>query len=141
MIYLTNDMYRQINKLVIKRYSPREPVGVVHPQVIESLNETLKSEYFGQELYPTVFDKAAIIMIEICKSHPFLNANKRTALMAMLQFLQVNGYEFIMEKEELIQFTLNITLHNMTESDSFDELKKLVSNTVEAHSKLIRDNP
>lgn len=42
---------------------------------------------FGQELYPSIWLKAAFIMQKITKKHIFVDGNKRTALLATLLFL------------------------------------------------------
>ncbi|NPA05846.1 MAG: type II toxin-antitoxin system death-on-curing family toxin [Chloroflexi bacterium] len=47
----------------------------------------------GQDLYPTIGDKAAVLAFGLVKNHPFLNGNKRTAHAAMEVFLVLNGYE------------------------------------------------
>lgn len=42
----------------------------------------------------TMFDLAASLCHGICKNHPFLDGNKRTALLSGRAFLFLNGYVF-----------------------------------------------
>jgi death-on-curing protein len=42
----------------------------------------------------TMFDLAASLCHGICKNHPFLDGNKRTALLSGRAFLFLNGYAF-----------------------------------------------
>ena len=49
---------------------------------------------FGDvEFFATVFLKAAAIAHEIVSSHPFVDGNKRTALLAAGATLRLNGFE------------------------------------------------
>ena len=43
---------------------------------------------------PTLFDLAAVLCHGLAKNHPFLDGNKRTALLAARAFLFLNGYAF-----------------------------------------------
>jgi death-on-curing protein len=63
---------------------------------------------FGEELYPTIEEKAAILLYLLTQNHPFVDGNKRTALSACFWFLENNGYTLRVENEELYQFTLAI---------------------------------
>lgn len=45
----------------------------------------------GQDLYPTLVGKAAILMRGIAANHPFHEGNKRTAWLACTTFLVLNG--------------------------------------------------
>ncbi len=53
----------------------------------------MKQEVFGQDLYPTIFEKAAVLMRGIIADHPFVDGNKRTGVMSALIFLNYNGYD------------------------------------------------
>lgn len=46
---------------------------------------------FGADAYPTLREKAAALMHSIARNHPFKDGNKRTATLAMVFMLEVNG--------------------------------------------------
>jgi prophage maintenance system killer protein len=46
---------------------------------------------FGQDAYPTPQEKAAALLHSIARNHPFADGNKRTATIAILFMLEVNG--------------------------------------------------
>ncbi len=48
---------------------------------------------FGADAYPTLREKAAALMHSIARNHPFKDGNKRTATVAMLLMLEVNGQQ------------------------------------------------
>ncbi len=51
---------------------------------------------------PTLFDLAAAYAYGIARNHPFVDGNKRTALMAAYVFLRRNGYRLIAPEPEAV---------------------------------------
>jgi len=49
--------------------------------------------YDGHDLYPNLFEKAAILCFALVKNHPFIDGNKRIGHAAMETFLVLNGFE------------------------------------------------
>jgi death on curing protein len=49
----------------------------------------------GVELYPDVFDKAAVLCARLARNHPLPDGNKRVAYLAMLEFLARNHISWI----------------------------------------------
>ena len=47
----------------------------------------------GQDLYPTVIEKAVALCFSLIRNHPFIDGNKRVGHAAMEAFLISNGYE------------------------------------------------
>ena len=62
----------------------------------------------GQELYPTLADKAAALGYSLVKNHPFVDGNKRVGHAAMETFLVLNGHEIAADVEEQEQVILGI---------------------------------
>lgn len=59
----------------------------------------------GEDLYPTLADKATALGYSLIQNHPFVDGNKRVGHAAMEIFLILNGYEIkasIDEQEQLI---------------------------------------
>jgi death on curing protein len=46
---------------------------------------------FGEDAYPTLQEKAAALLHSIARNHPFADGNKRTATVAAVFMLEVNG--------------------------------------------------
>lgn len=120
MNYLTAEDIIKINVYVIKTFSPKEPIGVKDANALKMAVAQPKQVVFEKELYPSVIEKAAILMINITKRHPFYNGNKRTAWVAMDLFLKLNGYRTSFPTDVGVNFILNIT----TSDKPFDELKE-----------------
>lgn len=62
----------------------------------------------GQELYPTILEKAARLGYGLIRNHPFLDGNKRIGTHAMLVFLDINNITFSYEDEDLISTILHV---------------------------------
>jgi death-on-curing protein len=59
----------------------------------------------GEELYPTLVEKASALGFSLIKNHPFLDGNKRIGHAAMEIFLVLNNHEIsapIDEQEQII---------------------------------------
>ncbi|PED16324.1 type II toxin-antitoxin system death-on-curing family toxin [Bacillus thuringiensis] len=106
--YLTATEVILLNELAIKKITPSEPVGVKDLGLLESAVDRPKSSAFGDDAYPTIFEKAAALFESIGKNHAFLNANKRTAFIALNLFLGYNGYKLEMEKKFAEDFTVDM---------------------------------
>ncbi len=53
----------------------------------------------GQDLYPNLFHKVAALIHSIAMSHPFVDGNKRVALVAGDVCLRLNGYRIVPSDE------------------------------------------
>ena len=69
---------------------------------------------FGEDVYPTLEEKAANLLYFIIKNHPFNDGNKRTAAFAFIWFLQKAGIDFKgkLTPEALTSITLLIAESN-----------------------------
>lgn len=123
MKYLKVEDIIRINAKLITKTSQGELIGIKDAAALDMAINQPKQIVFGEALYPTIYDKAAILAINLAKRHPFQNANKRTALVSMLVFFNMNGYTTELDRQEAVQFILNIT----TSKQEFDELKRSVT--------------
>jgi death-on-curing protein len=79
--------------------------GLMQLPALESALAQPQMTFGGEELYPTLVDKAAVLGYALIKNHPFLDGNKRTGHAAMEVFLVLNGYEIratVDEQEHVI---------------------------------------
>ena len=61
---------------------------------VEGILEAIYQNVFGQELYPTLEEKAANLLYFMIKDHPFADGCKRIAASLFLEFLQRNRVLF-----------------------------------------------
>jgi death on curing protein len=79
--------------------------GVLNLGALESALAQPRMTFGGQDLYPTIVEKAAALGFSLIQNHPFVDGNKRTAHAAMETFLVLNGYQIkatVEEQEDMI---------------------------------------
>ena len=76
MEYLTEKDIIILNTFLIKKYSPKEQIGVKEPTALHMTVESPKQDVFGMELYPTLELKAANLYRNIVMKYIFYNGNK-----------------------------------------------------------------
>lgn len=79
--------------------------GLMHLSALESALAQPQMTFGGEDLYPTLVDKAAALGYALIKNHPFLDGNKRTGHAAREVFLVLDGYEIraaVDEQEHMI---------------------------------------
>ena len=59
--------------------------------LLESAVAAPQASFGGKPLISDPIEVAAAYLFYLCRNHPFVDGNKRTALAAALVFLQVNG--------------------------------------------------
>ncbi|WP_425808079.1 type II toxin-antitoxin system death-on-curing family toxin [Desulfitobacterium sp. Sab5] len=85
-----------------------EQRGIKDVSLFQSALHEPKQTFDKIELYPDVLSKGAVYLRSLALNHAFYNGNKRTALMAMIVFLEMNGYEVIAVPNRLYKFALAV---------------------------------
>ena len=78
-----------INKYIINNFGGT--FTILNEDLLEQSVNSPYQTFGGNDLYETVVDKAVQLCFSLCKNHCFEDGNKRTALVAMLVFLDMNG--------------------------------------------------
>ncbi len=88
-------------------------IGIRDIGRLEAAVAVQSQEVFGQELYMSVPEKAAALIRGIIQDHPFVDGNKRTAMLSGLTLLEINGFLFAAEKGELEDFAVRIATDHL----------------------------
>ena len=134
-IYLTEKQIEKINALAIRRYSPNEKIQTVSPSALNMIVNLPEQFVFGKPLYPTIFDKATILFVQLIKKHVFANANKRTAFYVLVKFLQLNGYYFPVSVEEAVEMCVTIAVEALTDEKMISYSKWVSEHSVRKKNK------
>ncbi|WP_049531769.1 type II toxin-antitoxin system death-on-curing family toxin [Streptococcus pseudopneumoniae] len=134
-VYLTEKQIEKINALVIQRYSPNEQIQTVSPSALNMIVNLPEQFVFGKPLYPTIFDKATILFVQLIKKHVFVNANKRTAFYVLVKFLQLNGYYFSVSVEEAVEMCVTIAVEALTDEKMISYSKWVSEHSVREKNK------
>ena len=76
--YLTVEEVVIIHDLAIREYGGSPEIAGL--ERLESVVATPQQTMFGEDLYPDLFSKAAILIYLLIKNHPFVDGNKRHEL-------------------------------------------------------------
>jgi len=120
--YLTVQEVVAINIAMIQKYSPGEDIGVKNSGLLESAVSHPQSSAFGEEAYASLFEKGVALFQSLGQNHPFQNANKRTAFTALVVFLRMNGYHFMMDQKKSEDLVVDMVNHKY----EFHELVRLI---------------
>ena len=132
IVYLSLDDFETIvNQLRDAREEFSEdmpPFDTRYHDRLESLINQIQSNYFGVELYPTLEEKASILFYLINKNHPFLNGNKRVAVIALFVFLSLNKEEFYFDEETINNELFEIaTITAASLPEQFDDVIEMLT--------------
>lgn len=107
--------------------------GVKDPGLVKAIAERPNQVlYNGFVPFEDIFSKAASLMEGIIRMHPFFDGNKRTALLATMAYLELNGYTMVLPLSA-VRFTVNIA---RCEKNDPDETRKLIQKIAKWIKKL-----
>lgn len=86
------------------------------------------AEYGGVLFYPTIVEKAAVYHYHLASGHCFNDGNKRTSFTATSVFLLLNGYELVVDDEEVFSWTMRLADDN--QRPPFEEAVLWISNYI-----------
>ena len=100
--------------------------GIRDTGLLESAVMMPQASFGGEYLHQTLIEMAAAYAFHIAENQPFLDGNKRTALVSALVFLDING--FVILDEDMRLYDAMIAIANK-EIDKYElaELLKILS--------------
>jgi death on curing protein len=109
--YLTLEEVLELHRLVLAQSGG--PNGVRDLGGLDSALAQPQMIFSGQELYPSLAEKAAALGFSLVCNHPFLDGNKRVGHAAMETFLVLNGWELAADVAEQEQVILRLAGGNL----------------------------
>lgn len=91
--------------------------GILNLSALESALAQPRMTFGGNDLYPTLVEKAAALGYSFIKNHPFVDGNKRTGHAAMEVFLMLNGFEIQALVDEQEHVILQVAAGEMTREE------------------------
>lgn len=115
MRYLTVEEVQKVHQRVIG--ATGGSLGLRDQGALESAVTQPQMTFGGQELYPTLADKAAALGFSLAMNHPFIDGNKRTSHAAMELFMVLNHAELNADVDEQEQVMLDLAAGKMKRED------------------------
>lgn len=100
--------------------------GIRYIGGLESAIAQPRMTFSGEELYPTIAEKAATLGFSIIQNHPFVDGNKRTGHAAMEIFLLLNGFEVNAPVEEQEKIILQVASGNLSRKEFSEWLRTAI---------------
>lgn len=91
--------------------------GLRDEKLLDSAASAPFQTFDGQDLYPSLLEKAAQLCYGLIKIHPFLDGNKRIGLHAMLVFLTANNISVECDNKDLTELIFRIADGTLTKKD------------------------
>lgn len=85
--------------------------------MLESALNAPFQTFSGEEMYPSLWQKAARLCFGLVKNHPFVDGNKRIGVHVMLVFLALNGMELQYTQTELSDIILQLAASTLPSVD------------------------
>ncbi|MBI1279958.1 MAG: type II toxin-antitoxin system death-on-curing family toxin [Anaerolineaceae bacterium] len=112
MRYVTVDELVYINQQVLTGETIHSIVegkrAVRDMGLLEAAAARPMASAFGEDAYITLGEKAAVLLHSLARNHPFADGNKRTAAVAALFMLAVNGQQVTWDDHEALTWIIAI---------------------------------
>ena len=124
--HLTVEAVKAIHREVLIAHGGTR--GIRDETLLESAVAAPQATMMGQPLISDPIEIAAAYLFYICRNHPFVDGNKRTALAACLVFLEANdllpSVKLAMEHWE--NFVLDLAASKLDRDATTQRLRKLL---------------
>ena len=125
--HLTVDIVREIHAKALAWFGGAE--GVRDVALLESAVAAPQASVGGKSPYADLAEVAAAYLFYLCRNHPFVDGNKRTALGACLVFLRLNGIEPQRDGPEWEELAMAVAKSAVDRKKTTKRLRKLVPAT------------
>ena len=105
-LFLTLDEILSLHEEQIRLFGGSH--GVRDTGLIESAIGSAAATFGGEFLHASLFEMAAAYLYGICKNHPFVDGNKRTAAATALVFLDMNGVAIDAAEEPFYDLVIGV---------------------------------
>jgi death-on-curing protein len=122
--HLSIGIVREIHAEAIRQFGGLR--GIRDENLLASAVLAPQSSFGGKSPYADIVEIAAAYLFYICKNHPFLDGNKRTAMMAAIVFLRFNGIEPKADSQQWEKLMLDVAASKIDRDATTRRLRKLV---------------
>jgi len=76
--------------------------------LLDSAAHRPRSEFMGQQAYETLAAKTAALIHSVAGNHALVDGNMPLALLAMVVFLRINGFDLALSDDEAFDLTMAV---------------------------------
>jgi death-on-curing protein len=93
--------------------------------LLESALVRPQASAFGEDVYPTIHEKAASLLHSLARNHALVDGNKRLALAATIAFLGINGIRLTLTNDEAYDLVIAVATGTLNDVPNIAELTSL----------------
>ncbi len=101
--------------------------GLRDRALLESAAAMPAARWSGRYLHPGYAAKAASYLFHLCRNHPFVDGNKRTAVVAAEMFLRLNGRRLDASDAELEGLTVGVAAGRVSKAEAVRFFRRAVT--------------
>ena len=126
VFHLTVGAVKAIHAEVLAAH--RGAAGLRDETLLESAIAAPQATMMGQPLISDPIEMAAAYLFYLCRNHPFVDGNKRTALAACLVFLEANGLlpDIRLPTDDWEKFVLDVAASKLDRDGTTRRLRGLL---------------
>jgi death-on-curing protein len=125
MRYLTLSEVVELHRLVLAATGGAP--GIRDLGALESAAAQPRASFGGDDLHPTLIEKAGALGFALAQGHPFVDGNKRVAHAAMATFLLLNGADIGATVDEQERLMLDIASGRVSRPELVEWLREHVT--------------
>jgi len=123
--HLTGNIVREIHAEAITAFGGLD--GVRDVPLLESAVAAPQATFGGRSPFTDLTEIAAAYLFYLCRNHPFIDGNKRTALGACIVFLRLNGIEPRRDGPEWENLTFAVAASAIDRDETTSRLRALLA--------------
>ena len=98
--------------------------GVRDAGLLDSAAHRPSTTLFGEDAYPTLFDKAGALIESIVRNHALVDGNKRTAWLACCSFLELHGAPVDAPSDEAYDLIIGLAAGRIELDETADAVER-----------------
>jgi death-on-curing protein len=118
------EIVREIHAEALRKFGGSD--GVRDENLLASAVLTPQSSFGGKSPYADLVEIAGAYLFYLCGNHPFIDGNKRTAMMAAIVLLRLNEIEPARDSDEWERLVLDVASSKLDRDETTRRLRKLV---------------
>ena len=123
-VHLSVEIVREIHAEALRKFGGSD--GVRDENLLASAVLTPQSSFGGKSPYADLVEIAGAYLFYLCGNHPFIDGNKRTAMMAAIVFLRLNEIEPAPDSDEWERLVLDVASSKLDREETTRRLRRLV---------------
>ncbi len=113
--------------------------GLRDLSLLESAVNKPKLSLEGKDLYEGVLLKAVVLCEAIIRNHPFVDGNKRVGIIALLEFLEMNGYDTSHIPDDILfEIAMGFASGKLTKEEAVNMIRPFLLNRLFLFFNLIK---